>query len=230
MNCKMFLSGGGSEKDTFDFDKKFINSLKFRKILYIPIAMERDAQGYESCYDWITSSLTQFDDKFIEISMCVDLHEISLSKLNNFAAVYFGGGNTYRLLDKIYSSGFDKLLLNFIENGGIYYGGSAGAIVIGKSIETVLEEKDKFYSFSKGLKLIGDFSLVCHFNKHTEDKIKNMDKFLDKHNTPVIALPEDSGLIVDRDKIQMFGKSESMIFYPNGTRRKFIQGESINIK
>jgi dipeptidase E len=229
MKVKLFLSGGGSEKDSYDFDNKFINSLKLRKILYVPVAMERDKQGYESCYDWITSSLTQFDKNFVEISMCTELDEISNMKLNAFSAIYFGGGNTYRLLAKIYSSGLNKLLLKYIKNGGICYGGSAGAIIMGKSIETVPEENDKSYTFTDGLGLLGNFSLICHFDKSVEDKKKNIEKFLIKHRTPIIALPEGSGLLVDDEKIQMFGRSESIIFYPDGEQKKFLHEQEINL-
>jgi hypothetical protein len=48
----IFLSGGGDLKDSFKLDEKFFSLLKPNaKILYIPVALERDQAGYEACRD-----------------------------------------------------------------------------------------------------------------------------------------------------------------------------------
>jgi len=212
MKGKLFLSGGGSEKDSYDFDKVFLKTLKTRKVLYIPLAMEIDAAGYKACYDWITNSLTQFSDEMIEIIMCLDLKKINKDYLKQFAAVYIGGGNTYRLLDRVYSSCLDKDILKYINDGGVFYGGSAGAIIMGKSIDTVIEENTNKYKYSKGLNILGNYSLIAHYGKNINSENLKVRTFISKYKTPVLAIPEGSGLIVENKVLRTFGKKPVRLF------------------
>ena len=48
--------------------------------------------------------------------------------------IYISGGNTFATLKKIKDSGFDKYIINYIENGVIYIGGSCGAHIVTKNI------------------------------------------------------------------------------------------------
>jgi len=54
--------------------------------------------------------------------------------------IYIGGGNTFKLLKELKESGFDKELLKFIKEGKPVYGGSAGALILGKNILTKMKK------------------------------------------------------------------------------------------
>jgi len=56
-------------------------------------------------------------------------------KLSEFEMIYVTGGNTFYLLEIIRKSGFDKILPKLLKKGVIYIGKSAGACVMGSSIE-----------------------------------------------------------------------------------------------
>ncbi|MEX2460688.1 MAG: Type 1 glutamine amidotransferase-like domain-containing protein [Paenibacillaceae bacterium] len=56
--------------------------------------------------------------------------------LKEYSSIFIGGGNTYKLLHEIRKARFDEVLNSFIDEGGIVYGGSAGAIILGKNIQT----------------------------------------------------------------------------------------------
>jgi peptidase E len=59
-----------------------------------------------------------------------DLHRaLSLEELSPFDTVYFTGGSPQYLLERISDTGFDKPLIEFVNNGGVYVGVSAGAVV-----------------------------------------------------------------------------------------------------
>ncbi|MCL2079473.1 MAG: Type 1 glutamine amidotransferase-like domain-containing protein [Oscillospiraceae bacterium] len=59
-----------------------------------------------------------------------DLHcSLSTEEMSAFDAVYFTGGSPQYLLERINDTGFDKTLSEFVSNGGVYVGVSAGAIV-----------------------------------------------------------------------------------------------------
>ncbi len=82
--------------------------------------------------------------------------------------VYLAGGNTFYLLEKVLQSGLDKVLLDFLDHGGKYVGASAGAIIVGPSLEPFQSFDDpsvaNLSSFA-GLGLV-DFVPLPHF---TED-------------------------------------------------------------
>ena len=59
-----------------------------------------------------------------------DLHRaMSLEELSIFDAVYFTGGNTQYLLDRINDTSFNKSLNEFVNKGGVYIGVSAGSVI-----------------------------------------------------------------------------------------------------
>jgi len=59
-----------------------------------------------------------------------DLHRSMASEeLSAFDAVYFTGGDPQYLLDRINETGFNKPLNDFVSNGGVYVGVSAGSWV-----------------------------------------------------------------------------------------------------
>ncbi len=207
----IFLSGGGDEKKSWVIDQKFVSILKTKKILYIPVALNRDFLGFEEAYDWVVSCLSSHSKEFLEIIMNLDLNKITDEDLNHFEAVYIGGGNTYKLLYLFKISKFEIKLKKFYENGGIIYGGSAGAIVLGKNIATVEEEKKENNGkclFEEGLNLLNNYSIICHFNPEEKLRIEKIKNFIKKFKIPVLALPEGSGLIKKQERFYLIDKDK----------------------
>ena len=64
-------------------------------------------------------------------NICVfDLHRnMEYAELRRYYVVYFTGGSPEYLLERINKTGFNKSLDEFINNGGIYVGVSAGSMV-----------------------------------------------------------------------------------------------------
>ena len=59
-----------------------------------------------------------------------DLHRsMTIEELSEFDAVYFTGGSPQYLLDRINDTGFNVPLGDYVNNGGVYVGVSAGSIV-----------------------------------------------------------------------------------------------------
>ena len=59
-----------------------------------------------------------------------------LAQLANADAVFVGGGNTFRLLDRLYSTGLLNPLVRAAREGVRYVGASAGTNIAGPSIKT----------------------------------------------------------------------------------------------
>jgi dipeptidase E len=224
-DINIYLSGGGGAEDSFLLDEKFMNGVnENKKILYIPLAMETDALGFEACYDWIINTLSKFSKEFVDIVMWTNLDGKSWDDIKDFGAIYIGGGNTFKLLNNIYDSGFINLLRAFIDAGKIVYGGSAGAIIMGKSINTVDEENDKKYRHHEGLDIISGMSIICHYTEQLDCKILN---YISKIKTGVIALPEKTGLFISNSNAQVVGYEPAYLFDLNGGRNIVKIGRNI---
>lgn len=214
----LFLAGGGGEDDSSKIDTQFIKLLKHKKIIYLPLALEPSIDGYEGCYDWISSTLSsRSTGEFVDIVMWTDLSNKKVIDLKQYDAIYIGGGNTYKLLENIKETNFDKVLINFYKNGGIIYGGSAGAIICGHDIKTVSEENKNNYHCSNSLNLIGNNSLICHYQPMLNNKII---EYIKKNKRQVIAIPERSGLIVkDSNNFYVIGYEPVYLFGIDGSTK-----------
>lgn len=216
MKGEIFISGGGNIYDSFSLDEEFIKSVGKRKILYIPIGLIRSYIGFEECYDWFKGMLQQHTNKPPPTTMVVNLKNIDKNVINKYGAIYIGGGkNTYRLLNLLHENRLTDLLVKYSKNGGILYGGSAGAVIMGKNIATVIEENDLGYSKENGLGLVGDYSILCHYNSASDDKLK---KYIETYKNPVIALSEKSGIVVKDENVDVVGKENIKIFWLNSVQ------------
>lgn len=209
MNGHIFLSGGGECEDTAVLDSKYFSRLPNRaEILYIPIALNRDATRYKACYDWFSGCVSKHaKNKNINITMLLQGEDIP--ELSKFTAIYIGGGNTFKLLTFFINNKLDKKLIKYIDDGGIFYGGSAGAIILGKDINTVKEENDNDYRYSKGLNMVGGLSVICHYQPKLDEKISVSTEEI---KTPIIAMPENSGIAIHPNSIEVIGNT--FIFLP----------------
>lgn len=194
MATKIFIGGGGDVKIAKKFDSLFFDSLTYNsKVLYIPIAMGTTTNVTERCYDWFTSLVSEHnEDKNIDFELLKDLSQDI--KINDYDAVYIGGGNTYRLLNLIKKNNFHKKLESYLSTKGMYYGGSAGGIILGESLLTVSEESQGKYKDSDGLNLLNGYSVFPHFTVEQIQKVKNISQ---KFGLNILAIPEDSGVIFE---------------------------------
>ena len=201
----LFLSGGGSGEDSRELDKEFIKKIgKTKPVLYIPLARE---SPYEPCLEWIKSNFKIF--QFNKFEIVKGLHELKNKKINDYSGIYIGGGNTYKLLKDLKVSGFLKVLTKYVNSGGIVYGGSAGAIIFGREILTANDSNEVKITDFKGLNKVGQFSIYCHYSNNEKKKVE---KYVQKNEIPVIALPEKTGMIIDKDKVKIVGMESAYIF------------------
>lgn len=226
-NLKLFISGGGGAKESVALDREFVRSLKTDSILYIPIGLVRDLSGYDECYEWICRTLGAFG-KPLDISMWVDLHAKNYLDLRKFSAVYIGGANnSYRLMSLFESSGFALGLRKFFAEGGAAYGGSTGAILMGKYISVFGEEPVDSYNSPFGLGFAGEHSVFCHYTKQREDKII---AFMREYRGPVLAIPEGGGVAVDSfGKATVIGNEGIFTFDKRQNRAMINAGDSFTI-
>lgn len=206
MKKTFFISGGGDETQSEKIDRDFAKYIDGKKLMYIPIALNRDTLGFEMCYDWITKLFLRFTYDIDVPQIHMYLNPIATKEhLFEYDAMYIGGGNTFKLLDFLYKNDLFEKIKEFYESGRPIYGGSAGAIILGKDIRTVDEENDANYLYSDGLNILHDSSFICHYDKTLDSKIM---RYVSEYKQDVIALSEESGLkIVDGKVEKIFGNA-----------------------
>ena len=205
---KLYLSGGGSGKQNhFAYINFFRIIDKSKPILYIPLAMESNL--YIGCYNWFKNEINNYNfDKFEMVKSSLELSKLDL---NNYSALFIGGGNTYRLLSELKKNDNINKIKKYLSDGGIVYGGSAGAIIFGKDIDgcKLMDEKNDVNT--EGFNLVNNYSLVCHFNNKNLKFNKNYLTIYSKKNK-LIFLPEEDVIVISDNSIKIIGNYKYAIF------------------
>ena len=230
---KIFLCGGGSDYKTIEANKKLNEIINHNKpILYIPLAMDEKVHSYDSCLEWVKQELSCVEVPNIE--MVRTFEELANKKYNNYSAIFIGGGNTFKLLKGIKDSGsFDKIK-NYIEQDGIIFGGSAGAIILGYDIKSCssMDDNDVELQDTKGFDVLNGISIFAHYTNHNPKLTEKENLLIDEKYTkslidfsikkgPVIALPEENTIYINDNDITVIG---NLPYY------KFINGKKHKIE
>jgi dipeptidase E len=135
-------------------------------------------------------------------------------------------------METFQNSDFIELLYDFLDKNRIIYGGSTGAIILGKYISALEEPCAANYNDDKGLKLLGNYSIFCHYKEVPVEKIEKLKNFLLVKKAPIIALTEKSGLIVEGGMAKVVGFEGAYLLEHNNIESpKYIQpGEYFLIK
>lgn len=210
MNTKtthIFLAGGGNAEDSKILDEQFVRMLNLSKpLVYIPNAMR--SKPYQACLEWFRSVMNPL--RVTAIEMWDDLrlrHPVS-----DIAGAYVGGGDTVKLLKEIREAGFDGYLREVAQSGLPLYGGSAGAVIFGEDIRTAPEAKDLAASEAAGLKIVGGYSIVCHYKADDEETMRNLSKTLLQN---IIAIPEKAGGYIAGKTLTNYGTESIVIVQRN---------------
>jgi dipeptidase E len=211
--ARIALAGGGGADDSRLLDEVFAAWIGSQgRLLYLPIAL-RGIRSFESCLEWITGTFAPLN--ITHITMWTDLTEHQSHELEEFEAIYIGGGNTYSLLAELINSGFDRYLKTYAQSGGVIYGGSAGAVVLGKDIRTVTNMDRNHIGLVEVncLNLAKDYSIVPHYQP---DMDKLIAEFARNYRRPVLGIPERSGVVIESGRMRMVGFEPSYRFDEQG--------------
>lgn len=166
--------------------KELINSDKYYKRLY------KDGFTENNIYIFDEENANQF------INLDIDV-------------IYVGGGNTFATLKKIKDCGFDKYIINYINNGVIYIGGSCGAHIVTKNIEHLLDLDNNYCNLDgyNGLGLL-DGIIIPHFNEVDYEPEKRMElynKLITENKYKVYTLTNSESIIVNNDIIEIINEN-----------------------
>ena len=199
---KIALAGGGGAEDSRLLDEVFASWLGPRgRLLYWPIAL-RGLRPFQACFDWIRALFLPLN--ITDITMWTNLSEHRAGDLDAFDAVYIGGGNTYSLLAQLAESGFDRSLRAYLAEGRAIYGGSAGAAVLGRDIQTVahLDSNEIGLGNTSGLNLADGHDIWVHYQAKDDTLIE---AYVREHQHPVLAISERAGIVIEEATIRAAG-------------------------
>lgn len=203
---KIFLNGGGDGVQTAEARKRFNEIIDHSKpLLYVPLAMESDM--YDSCYEWISGEMGDVDLPAIE--MVRSAEELAAKSFSDYCALFFGGGNTFKLLSDLKASGAFEKIQKYIKNDGVIFGGSAGAIIFGESLESCKLDDTNEVALKdiSGFDILGGISLLCHYTNRTPEKDNESKEYLLElsKQMKIIALPEEDTIFINGNRIEMIG-------------------------
>jgi dipeptidase E len=202
-DLKIALAGGGGADDSALIDRRFAAWIPSGEtLLYIPIALRWQAPEYSEAYAWLS---TVFRPLGIDrIAMWTGLDDHRGSELARYAAVYIGGGNTYYLLARMRQSGMVDELVHFARDGGPIYGGSAGAVVLGRDIATVahLDTNEVDLSDTAGLDLAHGSAVWVHYTEADDPLIEH---YVAGSGQRLVVLTERSGVTIEGDAMWSVG-------------------------
>lgn len=211
--AKLVFAGGGGAEESRLLDEVFASWVGPQgKLLYLPIAL-RGMRPYEACLEWIMATFAPLN--ITKITMWTDLAEHRAAELDAFDAVYIGGGNTYSLLAQLLDSHFDRYLRGYAEKGGVLYGGSAGAIVLGKDLRTAsrMDRNDLHLAEVSCLNLANGHSVWPHYQPEQDPFIA---EFVQEHRQSVLAIPERSGIAIESGSMRSVGFEPAYRFDDQG--------------
>lgn len=198
---KIFLTS--SLKGTKDALKAFLEDIDSDEVLFIPTASK-----VEEYTQYVSDAKDTFKDLGININE-LDIsdidREIVLEKIDDCKIIYFSGGNSFYLLQELERLDLINVLREKVQNGMIYVGESAGAIIASENIEYSQEMDDKKKAKNlidyKGLSLI-DFYIVPHFKEmpFTELADAIIDQYSDK--IKLVPINNKEAIIVIDDVVE----------------------------
>lgn len=210
---KLFLSGGGSDEDSLELDKKFASILNTSKpLLYIPIAINTLKHPYAQCLEWLKKTFRPLGVHKFVMWTEKELSKAHDGDFNSFGGIYIGGGNTFKLLKNLKDFGILDILKGLAERDIPMYGGSAGAVLLARtSIPALCADPDDVgLKELDSLNLIWDYDIFPHYESSQDKTIRGyMKKY---HLKKVIGLPENCGLYVHNKKIQVVGLGSAFVF------------------
>lgn len=238
---RMLLNGGGSTEQLIPTMSKINEIIDHNKpMLYIPLAMDEDEHPYDDCYEWFSKQITNVEVPSID--MARSFEDLVSKNLNEYSAIFIGGGNTYKLLKGLKESGsFDKIQ-EYIQNNGIVVGCSAGAVIFGKDINIIasMDPNDVKLTDTKGFDVLSGISVFPHYinlkSKLTDKENQTMiNKFTDSiiefslKNGDVYAIPEEDTIYINEESIYILGNRQ-FYYFKDGKKIEYSLDGSLNTK
>jgi dipeptidase E len=181
-----------------------------RQLLFVPFAL-RDQAAYT------TKVRERFAREGIEVEGVPD-GDGAAARVEVAEALFVGGGNTFRLLDRLQKNGLLEPIRRRARGGMPYVGASAGTNVACPSIRTtndmpIVQPADfaalGLLPFQINPHYLDPAPSLAHMGETREERIR---EFLEENDLPVVGLREGSWIVADEKAARLEGPRAARLF------------------
>lgn len=201
----IYLTGGGDQEHFKQMDKLFMEEVPAgSKVAFLAQATD-DAHDAHEARERIEYYFPKLKIEIIEDPNVV---------LTDFDALMIEGGNTFQLIRAVRDTNFFNTIKAFSQSGKPIYGDSAGAIILGCDVHTAFlgddgDEDHESLQDYRGLDLLRGLSVHAHATNAEFDDVQNL---LYETGSPILALAEETGIILNENEIKVYGQSDLWYF------------------
>jgi len=123
--------------------------------------------------------------------------------LTDFDVIWCGGGDTFYLRSLIEKTDFKQVVKNLLENGKVYGGGSAGAIIAGptlKYFDLVDDSYSKEEKIYDGLGLTNEVVIPHWGVPEFQEELERIKKHYESEPYHLNLLSDEQTLLINKDK------------------------------
>jgi len=174
------------------------------KLAYIPSASDRQRAYFYKMKDYY-QSLGVHDFLYFDIDE--EYKEELRMELLMCNVIHLSGGDPVHFLKNIIRNDIDKLLTQFVREGGLLIGVSAGAIIMGPNIRIIdlLREADEATMTGDGKALgLVDFTTFPHWSGD-EALLAQVKDFAIKNKIKVYAYRDRDAIFIDGNNLAVLG-------------------------
>ncbi len=161
MNSWILASGGNEFSN--DYKEADLKALSLRKdlkselLIVVTAPYPTQDLAYETAKNYFSG--LGIETKKSNILSHEDLNQSNLKELENAQSIYFAGGTPSRLTKTFINTKAEDALRIALENGSIFMGSSAGAMLFGKNVVMPSGQ-----DLGPGLNLLKDQIILAHFS------------------------------------------------------------------
>jgi len=197
-----------------------------KSILFVPWALA----DHDAYADKAAAAFAKLGVRLLSIHRA----DNALAAVGDAEAVFVGGGNTFRLLDRLQRTGVAAAIAARALSGMPYVGSSAGTNVATVSIRTTNDMPIVMPPSFGALDLV-PFQINPHYldpdpaSKHMgETREERLRQFHEEHATPVLGLREGCWLDVRSAVMTLRGSTDARLFARGEAPREFAPGSDLS--
>ncbi|KAJ6643516.1 Alpha-aspartyl dipeptidase [Pseudolycoriella hygida] len=224
----LLLNNLGQIRSKHSLVTEFFAKNNVTEITYIPYAIVDGSYNHTAAF---------MQRAFGEQFSVTGLHTFSdpVEAVKSAKGIYCSGGNSFVLLKRLYESNLiDVLRKRVLEDGIPYMGSSAGSNVATHSIQTTNDMPIVYPPSFNGLNLV-PFNINPHYVDLNETERRNFEsrddrifEFITLNDVPVLALREDSLVMIDDDKVTLHGTTSGRLFTRDAKPQDFEPGSDLS--
>jgi len=220
-------TGYGYLEHAFDTIKSFFSG-KTKKVLFIPFAGV--TISYDDYFEKVREKFAQMDLELYSIHN----EESYFKAIENAEAIAVGGGNTFRLLERLYYYNLMQIMKSKVLNGTSYIGWSAGSNIACPTVMTTNDMPIIEPPTLRALNLI-PFQINPHYtdavleNHQGETRLQRLEEFLMVNpEVRVIGLREGTSLLIENSDISLIGHLPAISLHKSQPANELNPGEDLS--